>query len=108
MPTAVTIGFNETTYNVTEGEDDVATVFVAVLEGELRRRVSVTFSTEVLGSDNATGESFVVDALITVKKSMQCMTCTNHRRRKQGGRGGHVPPQIFRGGGTVGHRFTRA
>ena len=77
MPTVIRIGFNQTTYTVTEGVDAVATVCVAVLEGELQRRVSVTFSTEVFGSDTATGESFVVDTLITVK-GMQCMTCTNH------------------------------
>ena len=42
---------------MTEGEDAVATVYVAVLEGGLQRMVSVTFSTEVLGGDTATGES---------------------------------------------------
>ena len=68
MPTVVTIGFNQTTYTVIEGVDAVATVYVAVLEGGLQRSVSVTFSTEVSGSDTATGESVVVDALITVKK----------------------------------------
>ena len=68
MPTVVTIGFNQATYTVIEGVDAVATVYVAVLEGGLQRSVSVTFSTEVSGSDTATGESVVVDALITVKK----------------------------------------
>ena len=43
---------------MTEGVDAVATVYVAVLEGALQRRVSVTFSTEVLTSDTASGESF--------------------------------------------------
>ena len=40
----VRIGFNETVYTVLES-DRVASVFVAVLEGDLQRRVSVTFST---------------------------------------------------------------
>ena len=80
MPTVVRIGFNQTTYTVTEGEDAVATVYVAVLAGGLQRMVSVTFSTEVLGSDTATGGSFVVDTLIiylTIKRSIQHTTYTN-------------------------------
>ena len=36
--------------------DRVATVYVAVLRGGLQRKVSVTFSTNVLGSNNATGK----------------------------------------------------
>ena len=55
-------------YTVTEGEDSVATAYVAVLEGGLQRMVSVTFSTEVLGSDTATGELFVVDTMIASQK----------------------------------------
>ena len=61
---------------MTEGEDAVATVYVAVLEGGLQRMVSVTFSTEVLGSDTATSESFVVDTVITSQKRIQHTTCT--------------------------------
>ena len=38
-----------------EGIHDVI-VYVAVLEGDLRRSVSVNISTHVLGSDTATGE----------------------------------------------------
>ena len=67
MPTVVRIGFNESRYTVTEREDAVATVFVAVLDGQLQRSVSVTFSTAVRSSDDATGESSVVNTLITVK-----------------------------------------
>ena len=50
---------------MTEGVDAVATVYVAVLDGGLQRMVSVTFSTEVLGGDTATGESFMVDTMIS-------------------------------------------
>ena len=76
-PAVVRIGFNQTTYNVTEGEDAVATVYVAVLEGGLQRMVSVSFSTEVLISDTTTGESFVVDTMIISQKRTQHATCTN-------------------------------
>ena len=62
---------------VTEGVDAVATVFVAVLEGGLQRMVSGTFSTEVFGSDTASGESFVFDTMITSQKRIQHTTCTN-------------------------------
>ena len=62
---------------MTEGEDAVATVYVAVLEGGLQRMVSVTFSTEVLGGDTATGESFMVDTMITSQTCIQHTTCTN-------------------------------
>ena len=52
--TVVTIGFSQTEYGpVVEGTDNVATVYVAVLEGNLQRNVSVTFST---ASGTATGE----------------------------------------------------
>ena len=40
----VQIGFNQTEYVVLEG-DGVATVYVVVLQGDLQRSVSVTFST---------------------------------------------------------------
>ena len=50
-----------------EVTDYVATVYVVVLDGQLQRSVSVTFSTEILSSDTATGESFVVNTLINVR-----------------------------------------
>ena len=77
IATVVRIGFNQTSYTVTEGVDSVATVYVAVLEGGLQRMVSVSFSTEVLISDTATGESVVVHTMIISQKRMQHTTCTN-------------------------------
>ena len=65
-----------------EGVGAVATVYVAVLEGALRRRVSVTFSTEVLTSDTASGESFVVDTLITIRKVCGLRLVTNNELYK--------------------------
>ena len=73
--TVITIGFNQTSYIVIEGTDKVATVYVAVLDGRLQRSVSVTFLTEVLSSDTASGELFVVNML---KSYMICINIVSY------------------------------
>ena len=62
-PTAITIGFNQTSYTVIEGSDDVI-VYVAVLEGDLQSNVSVIISTHILVSETGAGESVLVITFI--------------------------------------------
>ena len=66
MPTVITIGFNQTDFTAIEGTDGVVTVYVAVLQGDLRASVSVIISTQILILDTATRESFLVG--ITLRK----------------------------------------